>query len=180
MPKSPRNPARKIAIIGCAGSGKTTLAFRLAQLTELPLYHLDQYYWKPGWQREEWEQFQKIHDELCQRPEWIIEGPYTKLLQNRLEHADVIVYLDIPRTQCLLRVIRRAWTHRGESIPGSPKDCPQRIMSRGFFDFLLWIWNFKSRNHDFIMHLLHEHPSQPTVYVVSNDQEIEKLLHDIT
>ena len=41
---------KKIAIIGCAGSGKTTLAFLLQKLN-LPIYHLDQYYWKPNWER---------------------------------------------------------------------------------------------------------------------------------
>ena len=41
----------KIAIIGNAGSGKSTLGFELHKKLDLPLYHLDQYYWKPNWQR---------------------------------------------------------------------------------------------------------------------------------
>ena len=40
-------------IIGPCGSGKSTLARQLQELTSLPLYHLDQYYWKPNWEETE-------------------------------------------------------------------------------------------------------------------------------
>lgn len=65
---------KKIAIIGCAGSGKTTLAFKLKKKLNLPLYHLDQYYWKPGWGRCDFEIFRKTYDLLCEQDAWIIEG----------------------------------------------------------------------------------------------------------
>lgn len=37
----------KIAIIGCPGSGKSTIAKKLHERLNIPLYHLDQYYWLP-------------------------------------------------------------------------------------------------------------------------------------
>ena len=64
---------KKIAIIGNAGSGKTTLAFQLHQKLNLPLYHLDKYYWLPNWERNCYETFTKKHDELCEQDAWIIE-----------------------------------------------------------------------------------------------------------
>ena len=39
----------KIAIIGNAGSGKSTLGLQLHKKLGLSLYHFDQYFWKPGW-----------------------------------------------------------------------------------------------------------------------------------
>lgn len=39
-------PYKKIAVIGCSGSGKTTFSKKLASITGLPLYHLDLIYWK--------------------------------------------------------------------------------------------------------------------------------------
>jgi len=65
---------RKIAIIGCAGSGKTTLGFQLQKKLNLPVYHLDQYYWQPNWERVEFEVFSNAHAGLCEQDEWIIEG----------------------------------------------------------------------------------------------------------
>lgn len=39
-------PYKKIAVIGCPGSGKTTFSKQLATITKLPLYQLDLIYWK--------------------------------------------------------------------------------------------------------------------------------------
>jgi adenylate kinase family enzyme len=65
---------RRIAIIGNAGSGKSTLAQQLHAQYKLPLYHLDQYFWKPGWVRPDMDEYKKIHDALCDQEEWIIDG----------------------------------------------------------------------------------------------------------
>ena len=46
----------KIAIIGVPGSGKSTLAFKLHKILHIPLFHLDQYFWQPGWQRPDREE----------------------------------------------------------------------------------------------------------------------------
>ncbi len=40
---------KRVAISGCGGTGKSTLARRLGKITGLPIYHLDSLYWKPGW-----------------------------------------------------------------------------------------------------------------------------------
>src|SRR3989454_12597016 len=41
---------KRVLVIGTGGSGKSTVARRLAQRTGLPLIHLDAHYWRPGWQ----------------------------------------------------------------------------------------------------------------------------------
>jgi hypothetical protein len=40
----------RIMLIGSGGAGKSTFARELAQLTHLPIVHLDQIFWKPGWE----------------------------------------------------------------------------------------------------------------------------------
>ena len=39
----------RILIIGCGGAGKSTLARQLGERTGLPVVHLDQLFWHPGW-----------------------------------------------------------------------------------------------------------------------------------
>ena len=39
----------RVLVVGCAGSGKSALARRLASLTGLPLIELDRAFWRPGW-----------------------------------------------------------------------------------------------------------------------------------
>ena len=38
--------AKRILVIGCPGAGKSTLSLELAELSGLPLIHLDKEYWK--------------------------------------------------------------------------------------------------------------------------------------
>ena len=38
---------QKILVIGCAGSGKSTLSKELRDITGLPLFHLDNIWWRP-------------------------------------------------------------------------------------------------------------------------------------
>ena len=48
---------RRVLVIGCSGAGKTTFSRRLADLTGLPLVHLDKEFWQQGWimmPRAEW------------------------------------------------------------------------------------------------------------------------------
>jgi len=47
----------RVAIVGPGGAGKSTFARSLGERTGLPVFHLDRFYWKPGWvetPREEW------------------------------------------------------------------------------------------------------------------------------
>ena len=38
---------KKVIVIGCPGSGKSTFSRALAEKMGLPLYHLDMLYWNP-------------------------------------------------------------------------------------------------------------------------------------
>ena len=40
---------KKILVIGSGGSGKSTFSRRLGEKLGLPVVHLDQLYWRPGW-----------------------------------------------------------------------------------------------------------------------------------
>ena len=65
---------KRILIIGAGGSGKTTLARRLAERTGLPLIHLDQLYWHSGWQATPTEEWRSKVDELIAGETWIMDG----------------------------------------------------------------------------------------------------------
>lgn len=143
---------------------------------QLPLYHLDRYYWKPSWVREDFQVFKTIHDELCERDAWIIEGIYFKLLEKRIEHADMIIFLDIPRYRCMWNVIKRAIRYHGKEIPGNPIGCKQELFSLKFVEFLRWIWNFNTKHRKEVFNLLNK-ASDKKIYIFKSYAEIEKFLN---
>jgi adenylate kinase family enzyme len=167
---------KKITIIGCAGSGKTTVALQLKEKLKLPLYHLDQYYWKPGWQRVGLEAFTEIHDALCKQDQWIIEGSYIKLLPQRARHADVIIFLDVPRYKCLWYVLKRSALNLGKVLPGSSQGCRQRLLSIEFVKFLKWVWDFNKRYRKTILDIMNQFQNTKTVHTLKSPQEINKLV----
>jgi len=161
-------------IIGCAGSGKTTLSFKLHKKLNVPLIHLDQHYWKPGWQRSSLDEFAQIHDELCWQDEWIMEGSYMNVFSSRVVRSDVIIFLDLPRYLCLWRVLKRTICNFGKVIPGSPNS-PQQPLSLNFWNFLKWIWNFNRRYRNMILTILNLYKDHKDIYILRSPKEIENF-----
>ncbi len=168
--------AKKIVVIGCSGSGKTYLTFKLQEKLHLPVYHLDQYAWKPNWEKIDFEDFKKIHHDLCKKNTWIIEGTYLKLLRERVENADVVVFLDMPGYVCVSSVIKRAIFNAGEVIPGNPENCKQNMLSFKFIAFLQWIWNFNNKHRPAIMETLNEFKEIKQVYILKSFAEVNDFI----
>src|SRR5262245_33490600 len=101
---------KRALVIGSGGSGKTTFAARLATLTGLPLIHLDSHYWLPYWQKRSNDEWLAIVRELLAHDRWIIDGNYGGTLEERLAACDTVFLLDMPRMQCIARVLRRQIT----------------------------------------------------------------------
>jgi adenylate kinase family enzyme len=88
---------KRVLVIGSPGGGKTTLSRELGKLLDLPVYHLDKLFWKPGWALSDDESFRALQRELVSKPRWIIDGNYDRTLDVRLPHADTVIHLDFPR-----------------------------------------------------------------------------------
>ena len=163
----------KIAIIGSPGSGKSTFALKLHQILHLPLFHIDQYFWKPGWQRPDREEFRKTHHELCDKSEWIIEGMAIRLFEYRLEKADIIIFLNIPWYICFYRIFKRAFTNFGKVFFSSAPGCPENFPS---WDFLVYTWNFNRNQKQEIRELLALNDKNKRIFVVKNQNDLDELV----
>lgn len=164
---------KRILLIGCGGSGKSTLARKLGEKTGLPVVHLDQIYWKPGWQplpREEFDE--KLIDEL-QKPEWIIDGNFDRTIPTRLNYCDSVIFLDLPRLVCLFGVLRRILSSYGRTRPDMGEGCPEK------FDpsFLKWVWNFNRQKREKYLALLNE--SGKPFYRIRSRRELPALIEKI-
>lgn len=126
----------RVAIVGCGGTGKTTTARRLGELTGLPVTHLDHLYWRPGWEPAPDDEFRAAVDAVASGSRWIIDGNYGSTADLRFPRADTIIFLDLPRWRFLPAVARRTLPHLGRAVqaPG----CPERLDP--VFLRYLWTW----------------------------------------
>ncbi len=116
---------RRIAIVGNAGGGKSTLARQLAQLTSISVTQVDHMIWNPGWVRTPEAELRVLHDEVVSRTEWLIEG-FGSLDATifRLKAADTIVFVDLPlRTHywwAIKHQMKCVFRKREDFVPGCP------------------------------------------------------------
>jgi adenylate kinase family enzyme len=170
-------PHKKIVVYGNSGSGKTTLARLLSKKFNLPVYHLDQYHWKPNWQRVPDEQFFAIHTALCNEPAWVIEGIYTRILRERITHAEVVIFLDMPRYLCMWRVLKRSLFNHGKTLPGDPEGCKQNTFSTKFLEFITWVWNFNKRNRANVLAMLQDPAfKDKQIYILRSPKEMDEFM----
>jgi adenylate kinase family enzyme len=129
---------RRILIIGPCGSGKSTLARELSLKLGLPLFHMDQLNWKPGWVESSKDEIREKLSSITATDRWLIDGNYGGTLEPRLERADTILYLDYPIRLCVMRLLRRIWTYRGRTRPDMTEDCPERFDLSFLFYLIQW------------------------------------------
>jgi adenylate kinase family enzyme len=117
----------RVLIVGPCGAGKSTLARNLGQRLGLPVYHLDQLNWHPGWVEGTKDELRAKVADITAGERWLIDGTYGGTLIERLPRADTVIYLDYPVRLCVTRLLRRIWTWRGRSRPDMPDNCPERF-----------------------------------------------------
>jgi adenylate kinase family enzyme len=130
---------QRVLIIGPCGSGKSTLARALGPKLDLPVFHMDQLNWKPGWVESSKDEIRERLQDIVATDRWLIDGNYGGTLEPRLERADTVLYLDYPIRLCVARLLRRIWTWRGQTRPDMTEGCPERF-DLGFLFYLIR-WN---------------------------------------
>lgn len=75
---------KKIIVIGCPGSGKTTFAKKLGKAMGLPIYHLDAIWHKPDKTHIPREEFDLRQEEIFATEAWIIDGNYRRTVEMRV------------------------------------------------------------------------------------------------
>jgi adenylate kinase family enzyme len=88
---------KRVAVFGNSGGGKSTLARRLAELTQLPLYPLDLIQFKSRGVAVAHEEYLAAHTDILRRGAWIIDGfGCMASAWERFAVADTLVYVDLP------------------------------------------------------------------------------------
>lgn len=125
-------------IIGPCGAGKSTLSIELGRRLGLPVHHIDQLHWQPGWVEGDKGELKAKLDAIVAGERWLIDGNYGGTMATRLARADTVVYLDYPIRLCLWRLLKRIRTYRGHTRPDMTADCPERFDLPFFLYVMTW------------------------------------------
>ena len=106
----------RIAVIGCPGSGKSTFARKLQEKTGLPLYPLDNIWWKPDRSHITREEFDAALRGILSRDAWIVDGNYSRTVETRIAACDTVIFLDYDEQTCMNGIASRV----GEQRPDMP------------------------------------------------------------
>lgn len=105
---------KRVIIIGCPGSGKSTLGRALHEKTGIPLYHLDMMYWNADRTMVEKSVFLARLAAVLEKDEWIVDGNYGSTMEQRLVACDTVVFLDYQTEVCLEGVRARLGRARSD------------------------------------------------------------------
>lgn len=108
---------KKIIITGAAGTGKSTLAQRLAQKLHYPVIEFDDLYWRPGWTTLSLAEFAQRASEATAAERWIVTDPYALQRETVWARADAVIWIDLGFWQILRRIVRRSATRIRDKSP---------------------------------------------------------------
>ncbi len=168
---------KKVVVIGCPGSGKSTFSIELARLTKLPLIHLDALYHQEHWDSNEVikkQQWSDTINSLVRKDQWIIDGNYKSTMSMRIEAADTVIFLDYPRVLSMWRALLRRWQFRNKQRPDMPSSWREKISC----DFLKLIWNYKVEQRPTVLAQLEKYSNQKEIHILKTPEAASFFLKE--
>lgn len=162
----------KVMVVGSSGSGKSTFSRQLSKILKIPVYHLDMYFWKPNWNMMDYDEQSKIHGQLIQKNKWIIDGNYSALIDERINAADTIVFIDLPRAVCFYRVFKRYLDNKGKTRIDMREGCNERLT----FTFLKYIWRYPIDKKPKVLGKINKESHHKKVFILNSQKKIRNFL----
>jgi len=170
---------KRIMVIGISsGVGKSTFARRLGDALDINVYHLDVLYWKPNWVEATYEEFSEAQQEIVNQNQWIIEGNYSNTFKIREEHADTIIYLELPLYNCLFRVVKRWLMNIGKTRIDMGKGCKEKL-DWEFIKFIYTTYYPRKKKMQKRFQSFQASNAPKKIITLTNKQEINSFMEKI-
>ena len=161
---------KKVIVIGCPGSGKTTFAEKLRDKTGLPLYYLDAIWHRSDRTHISREDFDARIKEIFAEDEWIIDGNYSRTIESRIIAADTVFLFDLPTEVCLQGAIDRLGKERYD-VPWVDRELDPKFREE--------IECFANNKLPEIFNLLEKHGQNKNIVVFKTREESDKFIDAI-
>ena len=155
-------PAR-VLVAGTSGSGKTTVAGRVAQALGAPHTEIDALFHGPGWTPRP--SFEADVRALARQPSWVTEWQYSAVRPLLAARADLVVWLDVPwpvtMGQVTVRTLRRRL--RREQLWHGNVEPPLWTILTDREHIVRWAWTTRAATASRVHDLLRQRPELPVV-----------------
>lgn len=164
----------KIVVIGCPGSGKSTLTFKLEKLLGYPVLHLDKIYHIDNEHHITREELvNAVNQFALNSNHWIIDGNYISTVEQRIKLADTIILFDISTRTCVKNAFERAKHEKGFDMADGFD------YSKVDENFIKFIKSFKTDALPKIMELKNKYKSEKNFIVFNNYKQVDKFVSDL-
>ena len=152
---------KKVIVIGCPGSGKSTVSRALHNKTGIPLYHLDMMYWNADKTTVEKSVFLERLSVVLEKDEWIIDGNYGSTMELRMAECDTVIFLDYPLEVCLGGIKERR---------GKPRSDMPWIETEEDSEFIEFIKSYNEQQKPKVLELLEKYSDKNIVNFKSREE----------
>ena len=152
---------KKIIVIGCPGSGKSTVSRALHNKIGIPLYHLDMMYWNADKTTVEKSAFLERLSVVLEKDEWIIDGNYVSTMELRMAACDTVIFLDYPIDVCLDGIKARR---------GKPRNDMPWIETEEDAEFIEFIKKYNEQQKPKVLELLEKYSDKNIIIFKSREQ----------
>ena len=155
---------------GTSGSGKTTTAARIAAELQIPHLEIDSLFHGPDWTPRP--SFEADVHRFVARPAWVIEWQYRSVRSHLAERADLLVWLDLPRSLVMRQVVRRTLVRRlrREELWNGNLEPPLWTILTSRDHIVRWAWRTHRQSAERVRSLLPERPGLPVVRLRSRTE----------
>ena len=152
---------KKVIVIGCPGSGKSTVSRALHDKTGIPLYHLDMMYWNADKTTVEKSVFLERLTAVLEKNKWIIDGNYASTMELRMAACDTVIFLDYPLYVCLDGIKERH---------GKPRSDMPWIETEEDAEFIEFIKSYNEQQKPKVLELLKKYSDKNIIILESREQ----------
>jgi len=157
-----RRPQR-VLVAGTSGAGKTTLAARVGTVLDLPHIEIDALFHGPDWVPRT--TFDDDVRRFADGPRWTTEWQYDSVRPLLAERADLLVWLDVPRSRVMTQVVRRTLRRRllRQQLWNGNVEPPLRTFLTDPEHIVRWAWTTHGRTAERVRELGRQRPELPVV-----------------